>query len=183
MSFHAFSFCRMGVLAGFGLWLSIAVLNNLCDPDTNRFHIGNTLSMVLLDDEQLLGAALRWRAWPAQWAEGVLYAVAGAQTLVALLLWYAAFSYLKAWCCRSVELLHRARNRAVIALSCFVLLWFGFICGGLWFGYWIKQGPMQSVHMTLILMGLLALAMVQGEPAAPSHPKRSEDPLNARSFP
>ncbi|WJV25512.1 MULTISPECIES: DUF2165 family protein [Pseudomonas] len=168
MSFHAFSFSRLAVVAGLALWLSIAVLNNLCDPETNRFHIGNTLSMVLLEEEELLGSALRWRAWPAQWAAAVLYAVAGIQVLVSLLLWYAAFSYARAWRRKSLALLNLARNRAVIALTCFLLLWFGFICGGLWFGYWLKQGAIQSVHLTLILIGLLALLFVQGE--APSQP-------------
>jgi hypothetical protein len=37
----------------------------------------------------------------------------------------------------------------------------GFICGGLWFGYWLKQGAIQSVHMTLILITLASLQYVQ----------------------
>lgn len=176
MSFHAFSFSRLAVLGGLALWLSIAVLNNLSDPDTNRFHIGNTLSMVLLEEEELLGSALRWRAWPAQWAEAVLYGVAGVQVLVSLLLWFATFSYAKAWRRGRVSLLNLARNRAVIALTCFLLLWFSFICGGLWFGYWMKQGPMQSVHMTLILIGLLALLFVQGEPQPLARAEQAAEP-------
>ncbi|WMI97507.1 DUF2165 family protein [Pseudomonas chlororaphis subsp. aurantiaca] len=164
MSFHVFAFSRLAVMASLALWLSIAVLNNLTDPETNRFHIGNTLSMVLLEEEELLGVALRWRAWPAHWAEATLYAVAGIQVAVSALLWYAAFGYVKAWRLGSRRVLDSARNRAVVALTCFLLLWFGFICGGLWFGYWLKQGAIQSVHMTLILIGLVALLFVQGDP-------------------
>ncbi|MCY1380066.1 hypothetical protein D9M69_678510 [compost metagenome] len=85
------------------------------------------------------------------------------ETLGAALLWFAAFSYAQAWRQRSRLALHVARNRAVMALTCFLLLWFGFVCGGLWFGYWMKQGPIQSVHMTLILIGIGALLFVQGE--------------------
>ncbi|WP_223815998.1 DUF2165 family protein [Pseudomonas chlororaphis] len=188
MSFHPFSFSRLAVVASLALWLSIAVLNNLTDPETNRFHIGNTFSMVLLEEEELLGAALRWRAWPVQWAETALYAVAGIQIVVSMLLWYAAFAYAKAWRLGSRIALDVARNRAVVALTCFLLLWFGFICGGLWFGYWLKQGAIQSVHMTLILIGLVALLFVQGEPqswpavqpAAPATP--GSQPLE-RSLP
>ncbi|MCW8175654.1 DUF2165 family protein [Verminephrobacter aporrectodeae] len=164
MSFHAFSFSRLAIVAGLALWLSVAVFNNLTDPGTNHFHIGNTLSMILLDNEKILGAALRWRAWPAQWAKVTLYVVAGFQVVISLLLWHAAFTYALAWRQMSRATLVLARNRAVIALTCFQLLWFAFICGGLWFGYWIKQGPIQSVHMTLILIGLCALLLVQGEP-------------------
>ncbi|WP_256583217.1 MULTISPECIES: DUF2165 family protein [Pseudomonas] len=188
MSFHPFSFSRLAVVASLALWLSIAVLNNLTDPETNRFHIGNTFSMVLLEEEELLGAALRWRAWPVQWAETALYAVAGIQIVVSMLLWYAAFAYARAWRLGSRTALDVARNRAVVALTCFLLLWFGFICGGLWFGYWLKQGAIQSVHMTLVLIGLVALLFVQGEPqswpavqpAAPATP--GSQPLE-RSLP
>ncbi|MNH13028.1 hypothetical protein D3C79_725870 [compost metagenome] len=142
--------------------------------------------MVLLEEEELLGAALRWRAWPAEWAEAVLYGVAGVQVLVSLLLWYAAFSYANAWRRGSITLLNLARSRAVIALTCFLLLWFSFICGGLWFGYWLKQGAMQSVHMTLILIGLLSLLFVQGGPStqpgtSATQSAESGDPLSRRS--
>jgi predicted small integral membrane protein len=177
MSFHAYSFSRLVVVTGLALWLSIAVFNNLSDPGTNRLHIGNTLSMALLEEEEILGAALLWRAWPAHWAENVLYVVAGIQIAVSLLLWFAAFSYAQAWRRGSRSALHTARNRAVIALTCFLLLWFSFVCGGLWFGYWMKQGAIQSVHMTLILIGIGALLFVQGEPA-PNQSIQVIDPIS-----
>ncbi|MBB4868225.1 putative small integral membrane protein [Pseudomonas nitritireducens] len=188
MSFRIFAFSRLAVVASLALWLSIAVLNNMSDPGTNRFHIGNTLSMSLLEEEELLGAALRWRAWSTHWADQVLYGVAGVQIAVSLLLWLAAWSYLQAWRQSSHAALSVARNRAVVALTCFLLLWFCFLCGGLWFGYWMKQGAMQSVHMTLVLIGLGALLFVQGEPGpqqapVPVTPAPSDQSPSERNLP
>lgn len=168
MSIPLFAFSRCAVMAGLALWLSIAAWNNFTDPGTNRFHIGNTLSMALLQDEAVLGAALRWRAWPAHWAGILLYAIAAAQSLVAALLWHSAFTYAAAWRQRSHQALNLARHRAVIALTGFLMLWLAFICGGLWFGYWMKQGAIQSVHLTLILMGFAALSFVYADPVGSS---------------
>ncbi len=55
----------------------------------------------------------------------------------------------------------RCVSKRTLALTCFLMLWMGFICGGLWFGYWLKQGAIQSVHMTLILITLASLQYVQ----------------------
>lgn len=168
MSISLFAFSRGAAMAGLALWLSIAAWNNFTDPGTNRFHIGNTLSMALLQDEAVLGAALRWRAWPAHWAGILLYSIAAAQSLVATLLWHSAFTYAMAWRRCSHQTLHLARHRAVIALTGFLMLWLAFICGGLWFGYWMKQGAIQSVHLTLILMGFAALSFVHADPVGHS---------------
>ncbi|MGO4395677.1 DUF2165 family protein [Variovorax sp. M-6] len=164
MSIRTIAFSRLAILGGLALWMSIAVLNNLLDPGTNRFHVGNTLSMHLLRDDPVLGLGLRWRAWSVDWSTTVLYAVAIFQIVISLLLWRAAFAYARAWQRDDRTLLDAARNRAVAALVFFLLLWFGFTCGGLWFGYWMKQGAIQSVHMTLILIGLASLILVHMEP-------------------
>lgn len=161
MSLSAFAFSRFVVLAGLAAWLSVAALNNLVDPGTNRLHIGNTLSMALLREEAVLGASLRWRAWPADWAKPLLYGIAIVQSLIALCLWRAATTYATAWRQRNSQLLNLARNRSVVALTCFLLLWLGFLCGGIWFGYWMKQGAIQSVHMSLVLISLAALIFIQ----------------------
>jgi predicted small integral membrane protein len=177
MSNHAFFFSRLAIVASLALWLSLAVINNLTDPDTNRLHVGNMLSMAMLKEEEILGAGLRWRAWPAHFAEIVLYVVAGIQVFISMLLWRAALTYARAWHQGERAVLCLARNRAVVALTCFLLLWFGFICGGMWFGYWMKQGAIQAVHMTLILVGLGALLFVQGQPAI----EDNEDRISLRA--
>ncbi len=166
MSIRLIAFSRLLVLGGLAMWLSIAVINNVTDPGTNRLLLSHTLSMDLVMAEEVLGAGLLWRAWPADWVPAVLYWVAAVQLICALFLWWAAFSYAKAFWVQKQCVLLRARNRAVLALSLFVLLWLFFICGGLWLGYWLKQGPIQMVHFSLIVIGLCALNYIQTQPEA-----------------
>lgn len=166
MNVRIVAFSRLVVMLGLALWLSVAVLNNLTDPGTNRALLGHTLSMDLLRADEGLGAGLLWRAWPGDWSRMVLYAVAALQSGIAVLLWRAAYAYFAIAIHGNGTGLAAARHAAVLALSCFLMLWMGFICGGLWFGYWLKQGPVQSVHMMLILISLGALLYVQNEPHA-----------------
>ena len=169
MSTRIIAFSRLVVILGLAAWLTIAVINNLTDPETNRMLLGHTIAMDLIWAEETLGAGLVWRAWPARWSTVLLYIVVVIQIICSTSLWWAAFSYAKAFSLNDDRILSVARNRALIALSLFVLLWMFFICGGIWFGYWLKQGAIQTVHMTLILIGINALIFVQVQPY-PEHP-------------
>ncbi|MBO0128956.1 hypothetical protein [Agrobacterium sp. OT33] len=53
-----------------------------------------------------------------------------------------------------------ARETAVRALSGFMALWLAFMVGGFWFGYWIKQGAIHQVHMTLLIISILSIGYV-----------------------
>lgn len=55
-----------------------------------------------------------------------------------------------------------ARLRSAVAvtdigLAAFVALWLGFILTGLWFSYWVKMGPVQQAHMTLLIISICAV--------------------------
>lgn len=167
MSIRLVAFSRLLVLLGLAMWLSIAVLNNLTDASTNRLLLSHTISMDLVRADMVLGTGLLWRAWSADWAPVVLYLVATAQFVCAFFLWWSAVLFARACVLSDVRVLFKARNRAVLALSLFVLLWLFFICGGLWFGYWLKQGAVQMVHLSLIVIGLCALNFIQNLPVIP----------------
>lgn len=47
-----------------------------------------------------------------------------------------------------------------LGLAAFVALWLGFILTGLWFSYWVKMGPVQQGHMTLLLVALAGVVVV-----------------------
>ncbi|VFR57278.1 hypothetical protein BRI6_1350 [plant metagenome] len=184
MSISLIAFSRLVILAGLALWLTIAVINNLTDPGTNRTLLGHTLSMGLVSAEEVLGAGLLWRAWPAHWSHTLLYIIVAVQFMVAGFLWRSVISYAKAFLQQDGQRLLDARGHATLALSLFILLWMFFICGGLWFGYWLKQGPVQMVHMTLILIGIGALIFVQAQPQPEPSPTASTytaDPLSSTS--
>ena len=55
---------------------------------------------------------------------------------------------------KSRQVLKLVFFNAYSAMDNNICLWGGFLCGGLWFGYWIKQGAMQMVHMTLFMLGI-----------------------------
>uniref|UniRef100_E6QPS0 DUF2165 domain-containing protein n=1 Tax=mine drainage metagenome TaxID=410659 RepID=E6QPS0_9ZZZZ len=163
MTIRLCAFSRFVLLFGLAAWLTIAAINNLTDPQTNRLLLGQTLSMELVKAESVLGSGLTWRSWPAQWSRYILYGIVTFQFFTACLLWYAAGSYAHAIAQNSIQTLVKARGRAVLALTCFLMLWLFFVCGGMWFGYWLKQGAIQSVHMTLILITLASLLYVQSD--------------------
>jgi predicted small integral membrane protein len=171
MSIRLRAFSRLVLVMGLAIWLTIAVFNNLTDPQTNRLLLGQTLSMELLKPESVLGSGLTWRALPTEWSHSLLYLVVGVQAVIAVLLLRAAASYGRAALNNSSETLAQGQSRAILALTCFLMLWMWFFCGGLWFGYWLKQGAIQSVHMTLILTTLASLVYVQMDDAklASSH--------------
>jgi len=163
MNIRLYAFSRFALLFGLATWLTIAAINNLTDPQTNRLFLGQTLSMEMVKAEPVLGSGLTWRAWPALWSKYILYGIVIMQFFIASLLWYAAGSYACSMAQKSIHALDKARDRAVLALTCFLMLWLFFACGGLWFGYWLKQGVIQSVHMTLILITLASLLYVQSD--------------------
>ncbi|WP_256081344.1 DUF2165 family protein [Massilia sp. YIM B04103] len=171
MSIRIAALSRLILLSGLAAWLSIAVFNNMTDPGTNHQLLGHMLSMDLLRSEAVLGAGLAWHAWPVEHVPVLLYGVITVQLLVAAALWSAALLFARAGWSGRLRELRQARSVAVLALSGFLLLWLWFACGGLWFGYWIKQGAVQSVHLTMILIALGALLYAQSTPTqeAPSH--------------
>lgn len=149
------------LMLGLAGWMTVAVLNNVTDPGTNRFHLATMFEMALLDDEPNgLGQSLRWRALPSWITPVVLWLVVAVQAAITLYLWKAALG------CMAVALRGRSaltdatRNSAVRALACFMALWLCFMIGGFWFGYWIKQGAIQQVHMTLLILSVLSITFV-----------------------
>lgn len=149
---------RAVLLTGLAVWLTIAVLNNITDSGTNIIHLNRMLSMRLLADDPLFGNGLEWRAWKTVSAQTVLYAAVVWQVLTACALWLAAVRMMGA--ALSGEMNDAALRSANLALSMFLALWLVFLCGGLWFGYWMKQGPIQGVHLTLVIISLLSLTYV-----------------------
>ncbi|MCG8273903.1 DUF2165 domain-containing protein [Aquamicrobium sp. NLF2-7] len=149
------------LMIGLAGWMTLAVLNNIADPNTNRFHLGTMFEMTLLTGEPNgLGQDLLWRAFPRWIAPVVLWGVAIFQVAISAYLWKAA------WGCAVSALRGRrtlpddVRDTSIRALTCFMALWLCFMCGGMWFGYWIKQGAIQQVHMTLLLLSILAILFV-----------------------
>ncbi len=158
MSFLPALLPRTVILAGLASWMTIAVFNNITDQETNLFNLETMLTMRLLIENDILGNGLEWRALSAGAAPFVLFCVIGWQLATAAALWWSALAQLRALIGATDP--DAASLAANVALSMFTAMWLVFLCGGLWFGYWMKQGPIQGVHLALLIVSLGSMIFV-----------------------
>ena len=150
---------KITMMLGFSFYLSIALLNNIIDKKTNRFLLAQMLEMKSLKEDGVLGQGLLYRACRSQTLPvRMLNGICAIQFIITILLWCGSILLIMA-ALHDVALYY-AIDVCVIALTGFMGLWFFFWCGGLWFGYWIKMGQIQEVHMRLIILSLLAIIFI-----------------------
>lgn len=145
---------RTAGLLAIAAWLSIAVTNNRKDEGTNVLLLGAMMRMDLLVDENVLGQGLIHRRKTGDaLARASLKWVIRSQLLIALLLWGAAGFSGANWIGLVDDMITTAAIN--VAVGAFFVLWTVFLCGGLYFAYWIKTPHVQQVHLTLFMIGLL----------------------------
>ncbi|MFY0681439.1 MAG: DUF2165 family protein [Thalassovita sp.] len=145
---------RTAALLAISAWLTMAVLNNFKDRGTNVLLLGTMMRMDLLIEEDTLGQGLVHRRMAGEApAQTALTWVLRAQVLIVVLLWMAGVFSAADWLGLMDETLAVATIN--VAIGCFFALWTLFMCGGLYFGYWIKTPHVQQVHFTLFIIGLL----------------------------
>ena len=156
--FASADFPRAVMFLATGLWLAIAVFNNIVDRGTNVFLLGIMFSMNLLKEDPDLGNGIKHRAIDSKsFHSGVLTFVVIAQIAIVILLLIASANYWASWLDAPFV---DARGMGNLAMIAFVGLWLFFMSGGLWFGYWMKQSHVQQVHMTLVLFSIGMLVLV-----------------------
>lgn len=148
---------RTILITGIAVWMSIIMINNISDPGTQIFLLSKMYSMDLFKNDLMMGQGLLSRAidWPPMSVITLLIVVIYEITSV-ILLWRAAISYVFALKSSDKGAELNALKRANIALSCLLFLWLFFMCGGLFFGYWLKMGSVQTVHVHLLIVTLIA---------------------------
>jgi predicted small integral membrane protein len=132
----------------YALWLAVAVANNILDFGTNRHLLGNVTSMRELKADPVLGKGIVRRAIDdPRYAGLILRVVIVVQIIIVALMlrgvWHLAVSD------RATGT--GAANLSLAALFC---LWFWFLIGGLYHGYWIKMPQVQQVHFAMVLLTL-----------------------------
>jgi predicted small integral membrane protein len=148
------------LMLGLSCYLTIAVINNILDKDTNRFLLGQMFSMTLLENDPVFGKGLLSRAIHSKKTSEILLCIISIfQIVISAMLWYGSIQLIFAFLHHSFHLTY-AIHCCTIALSCFMSLWFFFWCGGLWFGYWIKTGQVQEVHMRLVIISVISLLFI-----------------------
>lgn len=152
------------ILTGLAIWLGVAMINNIVDSPTNVQNLEATITMSLLVEDPDAGKCLAPRAWTKGAGALLLYCISFIQALVTAMLLAASISFLLAMAGSIPSI--TATEIANIALSAFTAIWLFFLCGGLWFGYWIKQGQIQGVHLSLLLISIAALIFINETAAA-----------------
>ncbi|WP_028932355.1 DUF2165 family protein [Pseudonocardia spinosispora] len=146
------------VVAGLATYLSIFVLNNITDPGTNSAAIPRMMTMRELREDPPLGQGVLWRAIESPAVHRVAYLlVIAVQAVTALVLWYAVILLVSALFTGGTGIALAVAN---LGLALFVALFLGFVLTGLWFTYWVKMGPVQQSHLTLLLVGLASVVVV-----------------------
>lgn len=161
-------------LFGLALWFSLAILNNITDPGTNTYLIGQMMRMDLVKEDPNMGNGIEWRALPAPALhKGALHAVVLVQVAAVALLWIAVYKFAATWVRPPTPVtIADATMFGNIGLGAFAAIWILFWSGGMWFGYWMKMPQIQQVHMTLLIMSMVGFMVVnypnpnEGSPAA-----------------
>lgn len=148
-----------GMLAALAAWLTLAVFNNIRDPGTNIHLIGVMIRMDLIKEDAKLGNGLEHRAIndPAL-ARLLLHIVIVAQIVISIALWIAVLvTFAALWGSATPA---TAKAIGTLAILLFGALWVFFLCGGLWFGYWMKMPQVQQVHLSLFGITMLMLILI-----------------------
>ena len=152
-------FIKPAITLSLAIWLSIACFNNIIDRRTNRILLSDMLSMKLIREDTKLGQGLLSRSWSNEKrVNNFLWLIVCIQALISLMLWISTTGLILSIChkiCTTTAL-----SIANFSLFLFTLLWVWFLCGGLWFGYWIKMGHVQIVHLLLFIVSLLSIIVI-----------------------
>ncbi|WP_224367541.1 DUF2165 family protein [Hyalangium versicolor] len=155
-------FLKIVILMGVSVWLTLAVINNIMDPATNISMIGQMMRMDPIENAPHLGAKLRRRAVTSPHAHKRSFYIATIiQIIAAVLMWRGAVMLIiAAWGPENAQALAHATAAVNLGLGVLVVLWLWFLCGGLWFGYWLRMPQVQQTHMTMLFTTLLMVLMV-----------------------
>lgn len=149
-------------LSGLSLWFTLAIINNLTDPETNIHLIGQMMRMDLIKEDPIMGNRLQWRAVNSSLVHKMAFScVVLAQIVTVILLWRASIAFfgIAAGLTNATDLA-RAIYLGNLGLGAFAAIWICFWTGGLWFGYWMKTPQIQQVHMMLLIMSMCGFLFV-----------------------
>ncbi len=159
------------LLIGISVWFTLAIFNNITDPGTNIFLIGQMMNMDLLSEDQNMGNGIQWRAIRSGNIHKLVFtSVVLIQIVVAMLLWKAVVTYALIFNDPvTADTIANAILSANTGLTAFTALWIGFWCGGMWFGYWMKTPQIQQVHMALLILSAAIFLIINNPVLSTEH--------------
>lgn len=144
------------VYSGLSLWMTIACINNFIDTQTNKHNLLNMMRMTLLkNNDDGMGQGLISRSISNnRFSELCFRCVLWYQLTICILMVIGSIFFLYTISINP-QIINYSLTFINITLCLFALLWLFFICGGLYFGYWIKTPQFQQVHFTLLILSIL----------------------------
>ena len=147
------------VVAGLGLWLATALVNNIVAFRNGVFAIGMLMGMKLFDEAPAIKTPLlRRRVTSAGWHRLVYSTILLAEAVAVILLVIAAAALLAS--AFGAVLPATAVHYANLGLLAFIGLASMMLAGGAWFAYYIRQEGAQITHLVMIGIGIAAVQMV-----------------------
>ncbi len=150
------------VVTGLALWASILVVNNIVDKETNRNLVSEMMSMERIRNNPhkggvlLLGRAIHSPLFHAS----TIYLAIFIQFVIIALLGYSAYEFMALIVTGSTAGADHAVAMANLGFCAMFVLWFLFLCGGLWHAYWINMWDVQQVHMTMLIVTIAAIIFI-----------------------
>ncbi|KAB8030727.1 DUF2165 family protein [Fluviispira multicolorata] len=155
--FYYFKFC---VYFGISCWIFIIFLNNLKDKSTNYNILFNMFSMSEIKNDRSISQALTKRSIHSKsFAKRALLLITLYQFLTSIFMLTSALFFLFSISI-SNEYILLAIKSMNISLLLFTSMWIFFICGGLYFGYWIKTPQYQQMHFNLLKVSILIFLLI-----------------------
>lgn len=150
---------KASVLSGLGLWLAVALLNNVVAHRNGVFAIGSLMGMKLFDQEPAIQTPLlKRRVTSTGWHRLVYTIILVAEAVTVALLLVAAVALLGS--AIGSVLPATGVRLANVALLAFIGLAGLMLVGGAWFVYYIRQEGAQMTHLVMIGVGIAAVQMM-----------------------
>ncbi|WP_186647837.1 DUF2165 family protein [Fluviispira vulneris] len=155
--FDYFKFC---VFFGMSCWIFLIFLNNLKDKSTNFNILHNMFTMREIKNDKNTSQALTKRSINSEsFAKKTLVFVTLYQFITSIFMIISALFYLL-----TILINYEYATLAIqfmnFSLVLFVAMWIFFICGGLYFGYWIKTPQYQQMHFNLLKVSILIFLLI-----------------------
>lgn len=150
---------KAAVLSGLGLWLAVALANNVIAFRNGVFAIGMLMGMKLFDEGPAIQTPLLGRRVTSTgWHRLIYLTVLVAEALTVTLLATAAVAMFGS----AVGAVQPAMaiQFANAALLAFIGTGSMMLVGGAWFAYYIRQEGAQITHLVMIGIGIAAVQMI-----------------------
>lgn len=147
------------VISGLGLWLAVALLNNIVAFRNGVFAIGMLMGMKLFEQEPPIQTPLlARRVTSTGWHRLIYSTILAAEAVTVSLLAIAAVALFGS--AFGVVLPATAVDFANAALLAFIAVGSLMLAGGAWFVYYIRQEGAQITHLVMIGVGVAAAQMI-----------------------